>query len=192
MQSVLVTPEVLTKEAALSEKISRLQSRIFGFPLSRFSVESVKKVLVPYRCFVFDFEPVSGISRIGIGASRKGSVGVVFDLNELHAFECDPSVAGELRLEKREDAGGAQMLAPNCSGKEAEEHVRLYVQNKILRRVYGRAGSLTPVRDVDFRRPAWQLEIRYKGRGGTHIRYAYSDAYGTRNEHILGLKLRLS
>ncbi|MDR2088239.1 MAG: hypothetical protein LBP73_02670 [Clostridiales Family XIII bacterium] len=191
MASIFVTPEVSAKEDAINGKISRLQGKLFGIPMIKFSVASMKKVLVPYRCFVFDFK-LSGRNAKWLRLNKKGCVGIIFDLNEVHSFEYDYADMGDLALEKIETSeNDIHMIKPHCSEEEAKEFAILYVQNRILKRIYRSTGELVPVKDVHFYRPAWQLEIRYKGKQITNMRYAYLDAYGIENEHILGLKVRL-
>jgi hypothetical protein len=75
---------------------------------------------------------------------------------------------------------------------EVREYSETFIQNKILRRLYAAAGELELEDEIPFYRPARRIGIRYRGSETVNERFAYLDAYGVENEHILGLKVRMN
>lgn len=190
---IIVTEEILNKDQAIDQKTNQLQTKILGMATTKFEIESIEKVHVPYCFYIYDYKinRKTFVNRSG-KLDKSGQVAIVFDLNEVHPFEYD--LKDEDRLEfaqaSKSDIKGRIMKA-QCSKNEADDMVIARIQNKILRRLYATTGDLDLIKRKEFYRPAWALAIRYKGSENVNMRYAYADNYAVQNEHILGLKFRL-
>lgn len=190
---ITITEQILSKDQAVDQKVAQLQTKVFGMSTTKFQIESIKKVHIPYCFYIYDYEinRKTFINRSG-KLDKRGQVAVVFDLNEVHPFEYDLGDEDRLILKQSSKTNlEGEFLKSQCSDSEADDTVLFRIQNKILRRVYGTTGDLKLVKRTDFYRPAWQLEIKYKKSDITNVRYAYADNYAVQNEHILGLKFRL-
>lgn len=186
----LHTDAVRDSDQAIQEKVKLLHGSIFGKPLIKFEINSMKKVWVPYCYLVYHYDlPAKGI--LGKAAkNREGEVAVVFDLNEVHPIQYDIYENGDLELVNKINKESFDMIPANINENEmliqAEEHI----QFKIMKRFYGMNGELKLKNKRAFYRPAVKLEIVYKNENSS-TRYAYLDEFGIQSEHILGLKYRV-
>ena len=183
LKYIQATEEVRSKEEAIEQKMKFLQPKLFGYPLVNYSLKGMRKVYIPYSLLVFHYV----IDR-KIGLRREGEMAVIFDLNEVHPFHYDLADGFNTRKLRTENLDG-DFLPINCTDEEAQEKSINTIQWKGLYRAYRSKGELTLLRSEKFYRPVWELDLDHKGR--QFIRYAPLDTYGSSNEHLSGLKIRL-
>jgi len=172
-----------------------MEARILGFKTANFEVLSDEYVYVPYQFYRYEFK-VNRKTLINKSGKfdKKGFLCIIFDNNEAHPFECDMEEMGKLgivRLDPSDTKG--KVLKATCSDEEARKEVEQFIQNKILRRIYASSGEIKLLEEMPFYRPAKRLSVKYNNnsRQAVNERFAYLDAYGVVNEHILGLKVRV-
>jgi hypothetical protein len=217
----LATETVTDAQTARAAKLRRLEGRVFGIRTVSCTVLAEDSVYVPFRLIRFRFSidrpalpALPGLAKADCKAVRKGEVAVVYDCNEAHAFECDLTEMGGLPLCRMQSVPqGWSLLKAGCGAVESETHAeaaaeaganagteaateaeataRTFVQNKVMRRLYATEASLETIENTAFFRPAIMLRIRYSRSEAVNERFAYLDAYGVENEHILGLKMRV-
>ncbi len=189
--SINVTESVRTDEEAIKKKMDLLNTKIFGLfsPVS-YELKSKKKIYVPYELLVFSYEIHRGKRKdLKRGMfDREGQVGIIFDLNEVHPFHYDLYEDLEFKKYSLEKLDG-DLLKDQCPTEDVEKQCREFVQWRVLQRVFRDLGQVDLVKRVKFYRPAWELLV--EARNQEMIRYAYMDGYGSENEHVSGLKVRL-
>lgn len=189
--SINVTESVRTDEEAIKKKMDLLNTKIFGLfsPVS-YELKSKKKIYVPYELLVFSYEIHRGKRKdLKRGMfDREGQVGIIFDLNEVHPFHYDLYEDLEFKKYSLEKLDG-DLLKDQCPTEGVEKQCREFVQWRVLQRVFRDLGQVDLVKRVKFYRPAWELLV--EARNQEMIRYAYMDGYGSENEHVSGLKVRL-
>ena len=193
-RSIEATAEVMANEEAVAFKMKKIHPKLFGlFCPVRYTLVKKRKVYVPYEFFVYTYELRRGKNRTGDGKmgifDRRGEIGVVFDMNEVHPFHFDLYDTLDLRTLQTEDLDG-ELVPPNCTLAEAEAKTFESVRWKMLRKVFQALPQITLVKQVTFYRPAWELELSVRGR--MCEKFAYTDKHSTQNEHISGLKVRLA
>ncbi|MCI7304193.1 hypothetical protein NIA71_12550 [Ihubacter massiliensis] len=188
---VWYTPITQDREEAVEKKLRLLHGSFFGKPIVKFEVNARKDVYVPYCYLVYHFHAERGILFRKNGLEKVGDAGVIFDLNEAHPFQYDVYESGGLKLTKK-IAGSLKRTAlpAGISQQQMQEQTEEYIQDKIMKRFYGRPGQLELKKQQYFFRPAVELQIVYKN-GAVNKRYAYLDDFGVESEHILGLKYRV-
>jgi hypothetical protein len=193
MERIKITKPVVPEHEALTNKLKRLETRIFGVKISKFELISNDYVYVPYIHYRYAYDiKRKGKSGKPAKLNRKGVVDVIFDLNEAHPFECDMEEIGALDLLNLSQSGfKGRLVAPSCTDYKALQKTETFIQDKILRRLYASRGEVKLLDKVNFFRPAICMSIRYKGSNVINNRFAYLDAYGVENEHILGLRFRM-
>lgn len=185
------TRVAVDRQEAVDKKIRLLHGSFFGRPIVKFELSQMKDVLVPYCYLVYHFQTERGTLLRKNGVEKTGDVGVIFDLNECHPFQYDIYESGDIALVRNcKDSDKCTTLGRKASEKEMTEQSEGYIQDKIMKRFYGRPGQLKLKKKQYFFRPAVELEVTYRN-GAVNKRYAYLDDFGIQNEHILGLKYRV-
>lgn len=183
-------PITADRQQAIDDKLKRLQGNIFGKPINKLDVGTVRDVWVPYGYFIYDYE-VGGDKGL-FKRKREGQVYVIYDMNERHCIQYDEKESGPLPLERKDFSNEKwPSLKVGIGSKQIFADVEEYIQMKIMYKTFGRRGKLKLVKHVDFFRPAVELEIFFKGEN-RNIRFAYLDDYAVKNEHILGMKYRIT
>lgn len=184
-------PVTADRQTAIDEKIRTVQGSIFGRPVNKIEIGTIRDVWVPYGYFVYDYEVGSGKGLFK--AKRSGQVHIIYDMNERHCMQYDEKESGALPLKKKDLSEDNRVFL-----KAAADHrsgilrdVEDYVQMKIMYKTFGHKGDIKLVKQVDFYRPAVELEVFFKGRN-RNIRFAYLDEYAVKSEHILGMKYRIT
>ena len=164
------------------------QEAIFGKPVNKVDVGTLRDVWVPYGYFVYDYE-VGGKGLLK--AKRSGQVHIICDLNEKHCMQYDEKESGDLPLERKDFAEDDwTIIKSEMSERKATEFVEEFIQMKVMYRTFGRRGTIKPVKSIIFLRPAVEMEIFFRG-VNRHIRYASLDSSGVPSGHLLGLPYRL-
>ena len=192
--SIQTTESVMTDTEAVEHKMKIIHPKLFGlFCPVKYTLQEKRKVYVPYDFFVFAYELRRGKHRTSDDAlgifDRKGEIGVVFDLNEVHSFHFDLYDTLDLCTVPTEGLDG-EILPPNCSSDEAQAKTFESVRWKMLRKVFQALPQISLIRHEPFYRPAWELRLSVRGRQCE--KFAYMDKHSTQNEHISGLKVRLA
>ena len=183
-------PVTADRQAAIDEKIKTVQGRIFGRPVNKIEIGTIRDVWVPYGYFVYDYEVGGG--RGLFKAKRAGQVHIIYDMNERHCMQYDEKESGALPLKKKElSVEKRAFLKAAADRRGILRDVEDYVQMKIMYKTFGHKGEIKLVKQVDFYRPAVELEVFFKGRN-RNIRFAYLDEYAVKSEHILGMKYRIT
>lgn len=186
----LHTDIVRNREDAIEEKIKLLHGSIFGKPIVKFEIDSMRDVWVPYCYLVYHYD-LGGNSLFNKKrSSREGKVAVVFDLNETHPMQYDIYENGELKLIKKEACGARKIISAGISENEILKQTEQHIQMRIMKRFYGKQGDLKLISKKSFFRPAVELELIYR-KENVNKRYVYLDEFGIQSEHILGLKYRV-
>lgn len=189
--SIFHTKQVADRQEAIDSKLKLLRGSIFGRPIVKFDIGTVRDVWVPYCYLEYDFHVERSVMFKRRGLVKEGKVAVVLDVNEMHPFQYDIYESGELPLVKGSpDTENREMIKTENSFHDMDEKSREYIQFKIMKKFYGRNGELDLVVQKLFYRPAVEMEIIYKGEN-SNLRYAYLDEFAVENEHVLGLKYRV-
>lgn len=187
-RTVYITKPYGTDEDAIEWKMKQIHPKLLNLwcPV-KYELISKEKVYVPNKLFVFEFS-LKREGRIGSKLSRDGEIGVIYDMNEDHAFYFD--VKEELKLEKAHlDRMEGRLLKAACSEKAALKNAEEIVKSNYLRRVLSSIPEITLKSELVFYREAWKLILSC--RGEEYEKYAYRDIYGTMNENVSGLKVRM-
>ena len=104
------TQIVHSRNEAVESKLKLLRGSFFGRPMVKFEVKSMSDVWVPYCYLEYDFSVERKIMFKQKGLMKTGTVGLVFDLNEMHPFQYDlfESAAAEKRQAESRTAENAQ------------------------------------------------------------------------------------
>jgi len=186
----LMTKTFYSDEESIQKKMDMLNTKLFGiFSPVHYSLSRKRKVFIPFDLLVFHYriEKGTNLSNSSLRV-REGEIGVIYDLNEEHAFHYDLFDKLEIGTKSFENLKGV-FLPSNCSDEEVVTRCKDIVQYKMLARAYKGLGILTLAKRERFYREAWELTTVCRGR--EHIRYAYKDNYTPLNEHVSGLKIRL-
>ena len=181
---ILTTEEVRSKEEAIEQKMKFLHPKLFGIQLTKYELNQVRKVYIPYQLMVFHYE----IPR-KVGLKREGELAIIFDLNEVHPYHFDLSEEQLKTIKIGTDKIEGIILPDKCLEKEAERKSVEMIQWKILFRFYKSKGDVQLLKRQKFYRPAWELDLTSNNR--SYIKYSSLDPYGFQNEQISGLKVRL-
>ena len=192
-ESVLVTETIHSKESAINAKMRSVEPRLLGVKLVNYRQTGMRKVWVPCYFMIYDFNVKRNVffnkSKL---FDKSGTVGVVYDANEMHASHYDVMTDGEIPLEeKSKEAMDGCVLPDGGTLEKILRDAEYSIRRQILFKAFKTMDSeLTRVKVVKFYREAWELEMMYKDR--TYIKYAYLDDYGVTNEKARGLNTRLS
>lgn len=190
-EGFLHTEIVREREKAIEEKLKLLHGSIFGKPIIKFEMSSMRDVWVPYCYLVYHYDIGRNAYFMKKRSAREGEVAIVFDLNEEHPMQYDIYENGDLKfLKSKSQEKGRTIINTNISGKEVMRQAEQHIQMKIMKRFYGKQGDLKLIGKKDFFRPAVELDIIYRGEN-VNKRYVYLDEFGIQSEHILGLKYRV-
>ena len=188
-----VLPATFSDEEALELKMNKINPKIFGiFCPVKYELKHSEKVQVPYLFLVFDYRLIrsrESISKNTLGRfDREGQIGIIYDLNEAHPFHYD--LLDDLGLiRKKQERLEGRILKPACSIDEAVEASKECAKWEYLKRAFHAVPQITVARKQMFYREAIKLELESNGK--QYIKYAYKDNFGTENEHVSGLKVRL-
>lgn len=185
-----MTKNVLKDDEAIEKKMKLLNAKVFGlFSPVHYSLISKRKVFIPFEMLVFSYRIEKGKNlQVSSLRSREGEIGVIYDLNEEHAFHYD--LYDNLNLIQTSFDGLNEVVLPEkCTEEEVVSRCKDIVRWKMLSRVFKGIGTLTLVKRKKFYREAWELTTMCRGR--EYIRYAFKDNYSSQNEHVSGLKIRL-
>lgn len=191
---ILTTPNISDDQEAIAWKLKQIHPKLFGlFCPVKYQLVSKEKVQVPYQFMVFDYRLVRSTKKRDLNKksmfNRQGEVAVVFDMNEAHAFHFD--LFDDLRLQKKKtDDLEGEILVANCSDKEAFEQSVECIKWQYLRKIFHAIPELTLIKKECFYREAWRLTLQSHGR--RYEKFAYRDRFGAENEHISGLRVRLT
>ena len=190
LEEGLVTKNVYSDKEAIQRKMEMLNTKLFGlFSPVTYSLSKKRKVFIPFELLIFHYRIEKGNNLKNSSLRvREGEIGVIYDLNEEHAFHYDLFDKLE-SSNKHIDTLKGVFLPSKCSDEEVMTRCKDIVQYKMLARAYKGLGILTLAKREKFYREAWELTTVCRGR--EHIRYAYKDRYSPQNEHVSGLKIRL-
>lgn len=191
---IFSTHSVYTDEEALELKMKQIHPKLFGlFCPVKYECIKKEKVYVPYMLLIFNYN----INRSSAKANKTkkgifdkaGKIGIVFDLNEVHAFHFD--LIEKLEFDKTSISKlDGKVLKGNCSENEAVRQGEECIKRQYLGRVFHQIPELTVDEKIVFYREAWELQLECRGK--SYQKYAYKDSFGAKNEHISGLKVRLT
>lgn len=87
----LITKNVFSDKEAIQRKMEMLNTKIFGlFSPVHYSLLRKKKVFIPFELLVFNYRiEKSRNLKVNSLRVREGEIGVIYDLNEEHAFHYD-------------------------------------------------------------------------------------------------------
>lgn len=187
------TTNIFDDEEAIARKMKQIHPKLFGvFCPVKYELVKKEKVYVPYDFMRFNYKLIRGdstsLNKRGI-FDREGEVAVVYDLNEAHAFHFDLFDDLDLRKKSVESIEGI-ILKPNCSKDEALQQSIECVKWQYLRKVFHAVPQITLLERTRFYREAWKLTLSCRGK--TFEKFAWQDKFGAENEHITGLRVRLS
>lgn len=173
VKKILRTSNVYSSNQAVENKMKQIHPKLFGlFCPVKYSLVSTEKVYVPYM-LTFD---------------KEGQIGIVYDMNEVHAFHYD--LYDELALvESSVDSTEVKLLQTGCTEKEAIENSIECAKWQFLRKVFHAVPEITLAEKTAFYREAVKLNLTCRGK--QYEKFAYLDMFGAKNEHISGLKVRL-
>lgn len=191
---IMKTSNVYGQEEAVDFKMKQIHPKLFGlFCPVKYKLISTEKVYVPYMFFIFDYRLVRStkkkpVDRLG-PFDREGQIGVVFDMNEVHAFHYD--LFDDLELVKAEKEGiNGEFMKANCTNQEAIDNSLECVKWQYLRKVFHAVPEITLASKQLFFREAVKLNLECRGR--QYEKFAYKDKFGAKSEHISGLRVRLN
>ncbi len=191
---IFSTPNIYNDEEAVELKMKQIHPKLFGlFCPVRYECIKKEKVYVPYMLLVFNYKITRSSAKADKGKKgifdRSGKIGIVFDMNEVHAFHFD--LLDKLEFDKTNTGRlDGRILKGNCSQSEAVKQGEECIKSQYLGRVFHQIPELTLDKKVMFYREAWELQLECRGK--SYQKYAYKDNFGAKNEHISGLKVRLT
>jgi hypothetical protein len=190
LEEGLVTKNVFSDKDAIQRKMEMLNTKIFGlFSPVTYSLTKKRKVFIPFELLIFHYRIEKGNNLKNSSLRvREGEIGVIYDLNEEHAFHYDLFDKLESSNKHIDNLKGV-FLPAKCSDEEVVKRCKDIVQYKMLARAYKGLGILTLAKREKFYREAWELTTVCRGK--EYIRYAYKDRYSPQSEHVSGLKIRL-
>lgn len=191
--SVFVTKSIHTKEDAIEAKMHQAEPKLLGIKMVKYEHKNLRKVWIPCYFMIYDFNVKRNVFfNKSEMFDKKGTVGVVFDANEMHASHYDVLTDGEIPMEQMpQSMMDGDILPDGGSLEQIIEAAEYSIRRQILFKAYKTMDSeLNRVSLVKFYREAYELELGYKDR--TYIKYAYLDDYGVQNERARGLNTRLS
>lgn len=190
-KEILVTSSVKRDQQAVEDKLKALNPKLFGvFNPVPYELKEKRKVYLPYELLIFSYNITTG-KNPEAGALKRfdkhGEIGIIFDYNEVHGFHFDLSEKLSIKPITGENIDG-DILADQCTHEEAVKKAKDLINRKYLNRPF-KNTEIKLIKSQRFYRAAWELTV--EARGAEFQRYAYMDLYGSSNEHISGLKLRL-
>lgn len=193
-KKVLTTPNIRDDDEAIALKMKQIHPKFLGlFCPVKYDLLSKEKVHLPYEFLIFHYRLIRSTKKQDLNKQgmfdREGEVAVVFDMNEIHAFHFD--LFDDLNLQTKDvsDLQG-RIIKANCSEKEVLEQSIDCIKWQYLRKVFHAIPELTLVQRKRFYRDAWRLELMSHGK--QYEKFAYQDSFGAENEHISGLRVRLT
>ncbi len=188
---VYVTESVATKDAALDAKMKQVEPKLLGIKMVNYHRSGLRKVWVPYYFLVYNYEVSRNVFfNKSDTFKRKGTVAVVYDVNEMHASHYDLIAEGEIPMVKKNiEQTDGEIMPGGGNAEEVMANAERSIQRQILWKAYKTEGELRQVQAVKFYREAWEITLNYKDR--VYKKYAYLDRYGVHNERARGLKARL-
>ena len=189
---VLVTKSIHSKEAAIEAKMRSVEPTLLGVKMVNYEQKGMRRVWVPCYFMIFDFKVTRNIFFTKSKAlNREGTVGAIFDANEMHTSHYDVLTEGEIpTIEVSKDSLEGVILPDKGTLSEIKEKAAYSVRRQILFKAYKTMESeVKLIKIKKFYREAWEMEMGYKDR--TYIKYAYLDDYGLANERARGLSTRL-
>lgn len=190
---IMKTANVYNQEEAVEFKMKQIHPKLFGlFCPVKYRLVSSQNVYVPYMLLVFNYRVVRNPDKVmkdKLGYfDREGRIGVVYDMNEVHAFHYD--LYDDLQLVKKSSEGISDMyIEANCTEHEAVDNSIECVKWQYLRKVFHAVPEITLASKQLFYREAVKLNLECRGR--QYEKFAYKDNFGAKNEHISGLRVRL-
>lgn len=189
---IVKTQNVKEDRVALDAKMKQIHPKLFGlFCPFKYELLKTENVLVPYLFMIFDYETgrkdkLETKSKL---LGKTGQIGVVYDMNEKHAFHFD--LYDDLALQESKITNiKSKLLEPKCSEHDAVSESIECAKWQYLRRSLYSIPSVSLSSKRFFYREA--IELTLECRGQTYTKYAYKDNFATENEHISGLKVRLN
>lgn len=191
-RTILTTAAVCSDKEAVSAKMKAIHPKLFGlFCPVKYRLVRQEKVLVPYMFIVFDYRILrSGSENLNRRKmfNREGQIGIIFDMNEVHPFHFD--LFDDLNLQKKSvKKVSGEILKCSCSEQEAVAGSMECANWQYLRRVFHTMPEITVAKKELFYREAYKLYLVCNGK--SYEKYAYMDGFGSENEHISGLRVRL-
>ncbi|MCQ4638497.1 hypothetical protein NE619_17345 [Anaerovorax odorimutans] len=193
-KKIFVTPNIQDDEEAIALKMKQIHPKLLGlFCPVKYELIAKEKVQLPYEFLVFHYKLVRSTKKQDLNKQgifdREGDVAVVFDMNEVHAFHFD--LFDDLNLQAKDvSALQGRIIKANCSEKEVLEQSIECIKWQYLRKVFHAIPQLTLIQRKRFYREAWRLELMCRGK--QYEKFAYRDRFGAENEHISGLRVRLT
>lgn len=191
---IMKTSNIYDAAEAVELKMKQIHPKLFGlFCPVKYKLLSTEPVYVPYLFLVFHYRLVRGSKKEEAGRlspfDRDGQIGVVFDMNEAHAFHYDLFDDLEL-VQSRKDAMEGRFMKARCTQQEAVRNSMECAKWQYLRKVFHAIPELTLERKQFFVRQAVLLNLECRGR--QYEKFAYQDRFGAKSEHISGLRVRLN
>jgi len=189
---VYVTKSMTSVEEAVEAKMAEVEPKFLGIKMVKYGTEGKRNVWVPCYYMVYDFDITPTFFNKAGAFNRNGTLGVVYDANQMHASHYDVLTDGDIPMqEKRVDDMEGVILPDNGTLEEIIKSAEYSIRRQVLFKAYKTMDSnLNQLKLVKFYRQACELELSFKDR--TYIKYAYLDDYGVKNERARGLKTRLN
>ncbi len=192
IEYIQITERSKTDAQAVEGKMKALTYKLFGlFNPVPYELISMRKVFVPYELLVYSYRIGKG-KRPGSTPGRfdkTGEIAIVFDNNEAHGFHFD--LSEDLPLQKLLKANiDGEILPDQCTEDQVLQNTKDTIRFRYLSRGLGHVCELELTNRSKFYRPAWELTVSANGK--QMQRFAYLDIYGSMNENISGLKVRLN
>lgn len=188
---ILLTETNKTEQEAIADKMKALSPKLLGiFNPMPYELAAKRKVYIPYEFLTFSYKVNKGRNKNHLPdqSDKTGKVGVVFDVNEVHPFFFD--LVEELKLKKTSVSSlDGERKPDQCSQETVLEKSTDAVRYKYLNRSMKSAIDLNLESRQKFYRQAFELTVVAHGK--EMLRYAYMDIYGSMNENVSGLKIRL-
>ncbi len=191
---IMKTSNLYDREEAVDFKMKQIHPKLFGLVCPvKYKLISTEQVLVPYMFLVFDYHLVRSSKKNRVDTrgplDRQGQIGVVFDMNEVHAFHYD--LFDDLNLVKaQKDNLQGRFMKANCTDREAIENSIECVKWQYLRKVFHAIPEISLSSKQIFYREAVKLTLNCRGK--QYEKFAYKDKFAAKNEHISGLRVRLN
>ncbi|MBQ6496118.1 MAG: hypothetical protein IJI74_02990 [Firmicutes bacterium] len=191
-KTISVTKTIYSKEEAIQAKMAVAEPAFLGKKLISMEQKSERHVWVPCYLLVFNFRVQRNVFfNKNAMFDKIGTVGVVYDANEMHGSSYDYLTEGNIPLKHipKEELEG-EILPDKGNEKEIMDGAETFIRRQLFLKAYKTTeGELDLIKKVKFYREAWELKLKFKDKNFT--KYAYMDDYSLTNERARGMNRRL-
>lgn len=180
-----VIEEKYSKEEAIKKKLKKLIPKLFGIPISKYTITDINKVFVPYYLVNYSYKMTlnSGVNTRKSIHERK--TGVVVDSIEGRSYVIDADEKIPLIKIYSEKLDG-KLIKGNFTKEQSLQKSFEYLRWRVIAKIYREIPEITQTSSQLFYRPMWELKLLIWGKEVTKM--APTDDFETSKQSLKGLK----